>query len=215
MKPLVYSANMPNNIEADFSIDWESLIVSGQEIEYEVEFGYLEEIKKYCNNGGIPNGICARIFEYHADAEFERLLSLLHGLPNLEKKFISVLFTKTGIKTFLKEFEENETELQKAIETSEFVYLHPFSIEGELSTYLFHYGMYTHFYQENTAEKAREISIGFMKELFDNDVDNVICFCANAPWGKWFDEHSCNDRTFVFINKKERMIYLFCFSHSD
>jgi len=215
MKPLIYSSNMPNDIAKDFSIEWENLIVSGHEIEHEIEFAYLEEIKKYCNNGGIPKGICAKVFEYREDAEFERLLSLLHGLPFLEKKFISHLFSKTAIKTFLKEFEQHELDLQKRIGQGEFAYLNSFSIEGELSHYLYRYGMYQHFYEHNTAERAREITVELMKDVFDNNLDNVICFTAQGPWGKWFDEHSCSDMTFVFFNKKERMIYLFCFSHSD
>ncbi len=215
MKPLPISADNPHDIDKDFSITWNQLIVSGLEMESEIEFEYLVEIKKYCNNSGMPDGICGKMFEYRSDAEFERLLSFVHYLPALGNKFITHLFVKTGIRDFLKEFHEDETELQNALEKSEFHYLDSFQIEGELSSYLYRYGMYDFFYKHNTAERAREISIDFMKHLFENDLDNVICFQSFYPWGKWFDIHSCSDRTFVFLNKRERMIWLFCFSHSD
>lgn len=215
MKPLIFSAQTPTDIDKDFSIDWENLIVSGLDIEHEVEFDYLVEIGKYSNNGGIPTGIIAKTFEFRQDEQFEKLLSMVHYLNVLAKKFIPNLFAKTAIRNFLKEFQEEDNELQNALSNADFEYMNSFDIEGNLAQYLYRYGMYTHFYQDHSAEEARQISVEFMKSLFDNDVDNVICFHTHHAWGKWFDKHSCSDWSLAFINKRERMIWLFCFSHSD
>ncbi|MCU0439102.1 MAG: hypothetical protein MUC49_14485 [Raineya sp.] len=215
MKPLVISSNTPRHIDIDFNIDWLNLISSGMTIDKEDDIEYLSEIKKYCNNGGIPNGIIGKMFNYRQDSDFERLLSIIHYLPLLQEHFIEYLFTKTAIQKHLTEFYSTPSDLPKQLLEAKFEYLNSFKIEGELSNYLYYYGMYDYFYQHNSTNKAMEVSKRFTKLLYQSDLENIVCFSTTLAWGNWFDQHSCTDRSFVFINHVERIIWLFCFSHSD
>jgi hypothetical protein len=215
MKPIIISSNTLRNLDTDFNIDWSTLVVSGNTIDREDDIEYLAEIKKYCNNGGIPNGIAGKVFHYQQDLDFEKLLSLIHYLPLLQNNFIEYLFTKTDIKKYLTEFYSDPSDLKEQIRAAKFEYLNSFSIEGELSRYLYHYGMYDFFHNHNSASDAKEISNHFTRLLYQADLDNIVCFSTRFPWGNWFDKHSCSDYSFVFINKKESVIWLFCFSHSD
>lgn len=215
MRPLIMSNDTPRNIDTDFNIDWINLIVSGITIDKEDDIEYLSEIKKYSNNGGIPNGIVGKVFNYRHDSDFEKLLSVIHYLPLLQKDFIEYLLTKTDIKKHLTEFYFHPDDLTERLQAAKFKYLNSFNIEGELSKYLYHYGMYDFFYEHNSASKAMQISHAFTQLLYQSDLDNVVCFSTRFSWGNWFDKHSCSDYSFVFINKIERIIWLFCFSHSD
>jgi hypothetical protein len=215
MKPLAISSNTPVNIDADFHIDWTNLVSSAITIDKEDEIAYLSEIKKYCNNGGIPRGIIGKRFSYRHDSDFENLLSVIHYLPLLKAPFIEYLFTKTDIKKYLTEFYTVPDALSAQVRTAKFEYLNSFHIAGELANYLYGYGMYDLFYNHNSANKAMEITNEFTRLLYQSDLENVVCFSTRLAWGNWFDEHSCSDRSFVFINKTERLIWLFCFSHSD
>lgn len=215
MKPLIYSAGTPTNLDTDFSIGWEQLIRSGMTIEKETGIGYLEAIKTYCNNDGIPDGICASVFEYRPDPEFEKLLDMIHGLPRLQEPFITYLFTKTAIRDHLRRFAADDQLLASQLDAAKFTFFNSFAIEGELSYFLYRYGMYRFFYQDHTAAEAVALTKSFTQMIYQADPGNVVCFTTRAPWGEWFDRHSCSDYTFVFINKKEHTIWLFCFSHSD
>lgn len=215
MKPLNISSDTPHNIDTDFCIDWDNLVVEGINIDKEDDIEYLSEIKKYCNNGGIPKGIVGKVFNYKNEPDFEKLLSVIHYLPLLQENFAEYLLTKTAIKNHLTEFHTDSAALATHIRAAAFAYLDAFNIEGELGNYLYHYGMYDHFYKHNSASKAIEISRRFTQLLYQSDIDNVVCFTTRNPWGNWFDIHSCTDYSFLFINKIEKTIWLFCFSHSD
>lgn len=215
MKPLIISSDTPRNIDADFNIDWINLILSSMTIDKEDDIEYLSEIKKYCNNGGIPDGIIGKVFHYKHDPGFEKLLSVIHCLPVLQEHFIEYLLTKTDIKKHLTEFFLHPNDLIDQLRVGKFEYLNSFNIEAELSSYLYYYGMYDFFFKHNSASKAKEISNSFTQLLYQNNLDNVVCFSTRFSWGNWFDKHSCSDYSFVFINKRERIIWLFCFSHSD
>ena len=112
-------------------------------------------------------------------------------------------------------FSAQPKELYGLIKEAEFEYLNSFYIEAELNRCLYYYGMYQYFYQDYTANEARELSLDFMNNLFENDLENVVAFHTLRAWGRWFDIHSCSDSTFVVLNKRARLIWLFCFSHSD
>lgn len=217
MKPLSSSLNkpLPSDLDNDYSINWDDLIKSTLEIQSENDFGYLEEICKYSNNQGIPSGIQARRFGFQKDKEFEKLLNHVHYLRALQVKFIPYLFNKTKINEHLEEICENKEELKEQITQANFTYLNSFHIQGVLSEYLYHYGMYDHFYKNNSPNKARKITEEFIQALYSDDLENVICFQTRESWGNWFDPQSNTDRTFVIINRKEHIIWLFCFSHSD
>jgi hypothetical protein len=215
MKPFAISAETPNNIENDFNIDWENLLINQRLILENNEIKYLQAISQYCNNGGIPKGIYAQVFDYQLDSEFERLLNMIHHLPILAKNFIPFLFAKTKIAEHLQQFSPEKIELQNFIYQADFQYLNSFEIAGELSKNLYYYGMYQRFCEDYSPNEARKISLDLMNLIFENDLENVLCFTTRRAWGKWFDIHSCTDYTFVFLNKKQRKIWLFCFSHSD
>jgi hypothetical protein len=215
VKPFPISANTPTSIRNDFSIDWENLICHQHSILSDQEIEYLKQIATYSNNGGIPEGINVQIFDYQLDTEFERLLTLVYQRPVLAKDFIAELFCRTSIAHHLTKFAPESQTLKNQIYQADFQYLNSFEIQGELSKNLYYYGMYRHFWQDFSPNDAWEISHRLMELIFENDLENVICFTTRLPWGSWFDIHSCTDYTFVFLNKKVRKIWLLCFSHSD
>lgn len=217
MKPILLPQDFPQNIESDFAVDWENLIISAVDLDLENGMEYLMEIKKYSNNDEPTYGIIAKKFEYREDAEFEKILSLFaeYYTGVLQVDFIPVLFTKTAIIKHLQEFYTAPGDVYGQLVEAKFQQLDCFKIESELSSYLYHYGMYRHFYENNKPSLANEITRDFTKILYNSDLNNVESFVTRFPWGKCFDIHSCSDYTFVIINKKERVIWLFCFSHSD
>jgi hypothetical protein len=222
MKLMPLNPAFPLTSVKNFTIDWEKLVYPEDTFwELTDEFinavPYLEEIKKYSNNDLFSYGIIGKKFQYCEHPEFERLLSHIH-LPfatGLQREFIPYLFSKTDIKNHLKEFLPGDEEMHKKIAEAKFEYLNSFCIKAELSKYLYYYGMYQFFYENNSATWAMEVTREFTKLLYKSDVDNVVCFSTRYPWGAWFDQHSCTDNSFVFINRKEKQIWLFCFSHSD
>lgn len=217
MKPILSPSDIPSNVETDFAIYWDNLITSATNLDLENGIEYLMEIKKYSNNDLPPYGIIAKKFEYKEDLEFEKLLSIFYSFfsPKLYMGFIPALFSKTAIRNHLKEFYSAPEDLKSQLDSAKFQYLDCFNIEAELSSNLYYYGIYDHFYNNNTASWANEIARDFTNFLYHSDLDNVECFTTRLPWGKWFDINSCTDYTFVIINKKDRIIWLFCFSHSD
>ncbi len=217
MKPILPPSDFPKNIETDFAVDWGNLIISAVDLDLENGMEYLMEIKKYSNNDEPTYGIIAKKFEYRQDEGFEKVLTLFaeYHPSVLQVNFIPALFTKTTIIKHLQEFYSAPEDLYGQLMEAKFQQLDCFKIESELSSYLYYYGMYQHFYENNKPSRANEITRGFTKLLYNSDLDNVECFVTRPPWGKWFDVHSCTDYTFVIINKKDRLIWLFCFSHSD
>jgi hypothetical protein len=209
------SKNATQTRITDFQIDWKNLILSARAITDPSEFKYLSEISKYCNNGGIPGGIYAKVFDYQEDSEFVRLLSKVQSSSLLQKKFVEVLFCNTAIIDHLHGFYEDPAKFPTEIEYAYFEFLEPSKIEDLLKNHLYNYGMYRHFFDNNSPDDAARIAQKFTWPLYNAEPDNIVFFCTRLPWGLWFDPHSCSDCTFLFINKKDRKIWLFCFSHSD
>ncbi len=199
----------------DFEINWNELIVSGITLKSESEIKYLSEIKKYCNNGGMPRGILAKVFNYKNSLEFEKLLEVLPQEPKLQSDFIEFLFIKSSIREHLKEFHFDEYELQVLIKNTHFKFLKPKKIEKVLTDHLYYFGMYHWFKDNNSYKQAIQITKNFTDYIYQSYSKNVICFTTQLAWGNWFDKHSCSDYSFVFINLRLKEIYLFCFSHSD
>lgn len=215
MKPFAISNKTPTNIQDNFSIDWKHLISQQHIIQVENEIEYLKKIAQYSNNDEISKAINAQVFDYKLDTEFERLLLTIHQLPTLGKDFIAELFCQTTIADYLTEFATESQSLKNLIYQADFRYLNSFEIQSELSKNLYYYGMYKYFWEDFSPNEARAISLQLMDIIFENDLENIICFTTRQPWGEWFDIHSCTDYTFVFLNKKARKIWLLCFSHSD
>lgn len=214
MKPLIYSNVTPSRLE-NFNIGWDNLVLSGMNLEKAGGISYLEHIEKYCNNGGFPQGINVKVFEFRTDPEFDKALELLHGLPFVQEEFITALFTKTDIRNHLREFAATDEVLTEKITAAKFTFLNAFHIEAELSYFLYRYGMYNHFWQNHTAAEAEAHARSLTQLIYKSDPGNVVCFTTHSSWGEWFDVHSCSDYTFVLINKTERTLWLLCFSHSD
>ncbi|HTB32257.1 MAG TPA: hypothetical protein VK808_09545 [Bacteroidia bacterium] len=183
MKPILPPLDFPKNIETDFAVDWENLITSAVDLDLENGMEYLMEIKKYSNNGEPTYGIIAKKFEYKEDAGFEKLLTLFaEYYPGiLQRIFIPALFTKTAILNHLQEVYSVQEELKGQLEEAKFQQLDCFKIESELSSYLYYYGMYGHFYENNKPSRANEITRDFTKLLYTSDLDNVECFTTRLP----------------------------------
>jgi hypothetical protein len=214
VKPLIYSADTKSKIQ-DYKIDWERLVISGSTLDRENGISYLEKIRKYSNNGGIPAGIVVKSFGLLDDDEFIEMLRNVHGLPMVQRKLVKTLFTETGIFPWLSEFETDKNILKLRLSRARFSYLNSFNIEGELSYYLYRYGMYNWFYNDHSELDAVQITRNLLKFIYFDDPGNVVCFVSRSKWGKWFDPHSINDYTVLLINISSKTIWLFCFSHSD
>jgi len=213
MRP--FPIDMDSHYKIDYyNVDWEYLVTQCKDYK-NGDFDYITNISKYPNNGGIPGGIYAKGFLYKEDTEFNRLLSMIHRFSLVQNDFIPLLFIKTSIKNYIKEFETEPDRLYDNLKNAHFEYVNPFDIQGELAKFLFYYGMYDYYYKHYSANKASETAQEFMISLFGTNLENVVIFKTRHPWGKWFDVHSCTDCTFVFINISDRIIHLFCFSHSD
>ncbi len=186
MKPILPPLDFPINIETDFAIDWDNLITSSTNLDLEKGIDYLMEIKKYSNNDLPPYGIIARKFEYKQDTKFEKVLSIFkdYYCPILQVNFIPALFTKTTIKNHLQEFYSSPEDLKEQLVAAKFQYLDCFNIEAELSSNLYYYGMYDHFYNNNLASWANELARDFTKQLYNSDLDNVECFTTKFAMGK-------------------------------
>lgn len=214
MKPIIYSSDTPSRLE-NFSINWDTLVLSALNLEKAGGIGYLEQIEKFCNRGGFPQGINVKVFEFRADPEFDRALQMVHGLGYVQEAFISTLFTKTGIRNHLREFAATDEQLAEKLTAAKFTFFNAFHIEAELGYYLYRYGMYDHFWKHHSEAEAQAYARSLTQLIYKGDPGNVVCFTTRFPWGEWFDVYSCSDYSFVLINKAERTMWLLCFSHSD
>lgn len=214
MKPIIYSKDTPSRLE-NFNIRWDTLVLSGLNLEKADGISYLEQIEKYCNNGGFPVGIHVNVFEFRADPEFDKALELVHGLPFVQEEFIAALFTKTDIRNHLRGFAATDEQLAENLTAAKFTFLNAFHIEAELGHYLYRYGMYDFFWKNHTAAEAQAHARSLTQLIYKGDPGNVVCFITGFSWGEWFDKHSCTDYSIVLINKSERTAWLLCFSHSD
>jgi hypothetical protein len=211
MRPLVYSQNTPRDI-AEFSIDWGEL---ASPIGPLVDAPFLLAIKQYTNYSLPPWGIFAYSFEYRVDSEFDRLLSIVHGVSLLQSEVVPYLLARSRAATILTEFADDSAILEQLLRAAAFKTINPFLLQGTLADYLFRYGMYTHYYQEHTANEAWNTSGAFLDATTGLDLEAIVAFESSMPWGEWFDPHSCTDRTFLLLNKNTRRFWLCAFSHSD
>ena len=74
MRPLIYSRETPSDIR-QFEVGWTDLV---RPIGEPTPLPFFLSFEKYCNR--LPPDPWAFSFEYHADKEFDRLLSLVHGV---------------------------------------------------------------------------------------------------------------------------------------
>jgi len=215
MRPIVYGldADMAQTID-DFHVDWPRLVTVGKAATKD-DFPYLNAIAQYTNYCIEPFGIFAHSFHFQDDPQFDRVLNLVHALPFVEQQFIPRLLARTNAMQALGEFAQDFGTLEEALQKVKFTCINPFLLTGMLADYLFRYGMYSYFYKEHTANDARDLALSLVEATLGSDLEQIIAFQAQGPWGAWFDPHSCTDRTFLLLQKVRRKFWLFCFSHSD
>jgi hypothetical protein len=211
MRPLVYSQSTPRDI-AEFSIHWRDLVGP---IEPLTNLPFLLAIQQYTNNSLPSGGVFAYSFEYRADAEFERLLSVVHGVSPLQSEAVPYLLARSHAATILVDFAKDPAILEQSLRSAAFKMINPFLLQGSLADYLFRYGMYSYYYQEHTANDAWNASREFLDTTVGLDLEAIVAFESSIAWGEWFDPHSCTDKTFLLLNRKTQRFWLCAFSHSD
>jgi hypothetical protein len=213
MRPITYSRDTPTSIE-DFAVAWPEAVAVGAPIP-QARHAYLEAIARYSNNDGVPDGIFAHEFLLAEDPELDRLLGLVHALPQLQVELVPRLLARTEARRALTDFETDAESLEQRIRDVRFTWLDPFSLEGVLARHLYFHGMYEFFWQHHSARDARELARSLMRETLRDELETTVAFTAQGPWGRWFDVHSCSDCSFLLADRQTRKVALFCFSHSD
>lgn len=200
----------PHSIDA-FAVDWENLVVSATHVPCD-QFRYFSEIERYGNKStGIVFG---RVFEFADDPEFARLLD--SSLKDrVFEDLVPALFGKTQIRKELGEFAPTGDALSSSSALARFRSINPFYIEADLSSYLFHSGIYKRFYGERSIGEAKEFTRDLIAEIVGQQPNTGLCLVSRMPWGAWFDQYSCCDITIVGINPATRKIWLFAVSDSD
>ena len=206
----VWGNHAPNLID-EFKVDWKNLILSAQTVSKD-RFRYFAEIYKYGNT--MDRVVLGRVFEYSADPEFERLLE--HFLKyRVFDNFISTLFSETLICSELREFATTPEALQPLLDAAQFRRVSPFYIEAKLSEYLYRTGIYKRFFKDHSILESQEITRDFLDHALDQRPEERLCLVSHYPWGRWFDQHSCSDFTFIGIHRGSKQIWLFTVSDSD
>jgi hypothetical protein len=197
-----------------FAIPWPEVVAADAPIPL-ARHAYLEAIARYTNNGAPPGGIFAHEFLLAENPELDRMLELVHALAPVQVELVPRLLARTRAREALSGFESDPGALEQRIREVKFTWLDPFLLEGELARYLYFYGMYEYFWQHHSAREARELARSLVRETLRDDLEKMVAFRAYGPWGRWFDEHSCSDCSFLLMDRQTRRASLFCFSHSD
>lgn len=175
---------------------------------------YLKGLLDHCNNG--PDGIFCRIFEYKEDEQFEKSLSSFPGFTSQEQyRFVADLFCETAIIDQLTDFSTDHNHLRAEILNASFRYMRPARVEQLLYDYLYNFGVYHSFGGNNGEAKTIGVARDFTNVVYDADPENIVCLHTQKSWGDWFDQHSICDVCFLFINKRDRFIWLLCATDSD
>lgn len=209
----MFGPDLQHGIDS-YAVEWESLVTSIAPVR-EGDHAYLDAIAHYSNNSGFSDGITALRFDLAADAEFDRLLIVQHGLSGMQPELGAHLLARTTAAAALRAFAPSIDTLAARVTEAAFRNLSPFLVEGTLAWDLYTYGMYRHFYMDHVANEARDLARGFLRETVGDELEAVVALTTRAPWGDWFDPHSCTDRSWLLIGRRERRAWILAFSHSD
>ncbi|MBX7192180.1 MAG: hypothetical protein K1X94_08990 [Sandaracinaceae bacterium] len=212
MRPIVYGPDTPRDADA-FHIDWSKAVEMQVPVDH-ASAPYLVSIARYTNWDPPSRGLFAHRFRLSSDPELDRLLGLVHALPSLAPELAARLLARSSLRVALRPFGEG-TALEDRLRAAAFVWNDPFVLEGTLARHLYGYGMYRHFYEDHDADAARSLARTFVSAWSTSPLESLVPLETRAPWGAWFDEHSCTDRTFLLLDRASRAALLLAFSHSD
>lgn len=231
MKPIVYSAATPRGADA-FEVEWPTAIEAHAPIAI-ADHPYLGAIARYSNIEPIELGVFAHGFTIAPDPELDRLLALVHAVGSLPRELAPRLLARSTLRHALHAFAPtggpsprdddglrpprpvDPALLEERLRTADFRWIDPFALEGELARYLYGYGMYRFFHQENDAQTAVAHARSFLAHVTPSPLESIVALDSRAPWGDWFDPHSCSDRTLLLIDRTTREGAVLAFSHSD
>ena len=213
MRPIMIGADAPKSLSG-YDIEWSELVTKVTALT-EADLPYLAAIARVSNRGGVADGgIFALAMELKKEAEAERLMSVMHGLPILHASFAGSLLGRTAAATALHAFGA-EAVIASRVERAEFEYLSPLLLEGTMAVELFFYGMYDYFHQNHSANDARALTRQLLLDTVGDELESIIPLTTREPWGDWFDPHSCGDRSWLLLERRRLRAWLFAFSHSD
>lgn len=210
MRPITYSSSTPRTIE-DFAVDWSGAVVEVVAVP-EARHGYLQAIACYSNN---EDGIFALELMLSADPELARLLGLAHALPTVAREIVPRLLARSAAAAALTAFDPDPAALERRLRERSFEWRDPFALTGELARYLHGYGMYRFFHQDHSADEAMALARAWVHDSAGEVLADIVAFDVWGPWGAWFDEHSCSDRSFLVLDRRRLVGTLLCCSHSD
>ena len=212
-RPINIYAGGPRTL-SDLSVNWAEL-VGGTELGGNNYCPYVEAIARYTNGDGVPDQICLIAFELNEDDQFTKALQNSEVNIYVESELVALFLTRTKVFSHLYSFSKDPRQLEILIKQVNFKHVSPFHVVGELAGYLYHYGMYQHFYDAHSMNEAETLAQQFLVETVGSNLEYIYSFSAWGPWGDWFDKHSCTDRTFILFNPVAGTGVLLVCSHSD
>lgn len=210
MKPIAFGREPPSL--ADYAVTWDTLVADAVRVPADYH-PYLGALARY-TNAPAEDGLFVVFAELRHDADFARVIAAAHTLPTIQRDLAVKFLASTSLANSLAPFSGPET-LASRLSGAALRYLRPFYLEGVLAETLYFYGMYSHFYEEHSAREAVELARSFVISTIGDDLDTVLVYQTHAPWGAWFDPHSCTDQTIVMLSLRRLTAWLLCCSHSD
>lgn len=232
MRPIVYGRDTPRDADA-FEVAWPTAVESHAPLSI-ADHPYLVAIGRYSNISPLELGVFAHRFTLAPDPELSRLLALVHAVRALPAELPPRLLARSALRHALHAFAPeggpgprdddgvpaprpvDAASLEDRLRAAVFRWIDPFLLEGELARYLYRYGMYRFFWQENDPATALADARALVASLLPGSrLDSIVALETGASWGDWFDPHSCSDRTVLLIDRDSREGALLAFSHSD
>lgn len=196
--------------QGDFAVDWSAAVLAATMVP-ESRHPYLEAIARYSNN---EDGIFALELRLADDPALARLLAAAHEGPAMTRDLVPRLLARSRAAAALTAFAPDPDTLERGLHEPGFAWRDPHAVLGELTDYLYNYGMYQHFYQHHSRDAALALAAALVRAAVESP-EALVAFDAWGPWGAWFDPHSCSDRSFLLLDRQRRSGLLLCFSHSD
>jgi hypothetical protein len=194
----------------DFAVDWSAAVLAATPVP-ESHHPYLEAIARYSNN---EDGIFALELRLADDPTLTRLLAAAHEHPAMARELVPRLLARSRAARALTAFAPDPDTLERGLHEPGFAWRDPSAVLGELTDYLYNYGMYQHFSEHHDRDAALALAAALVRATVQSP-EALLAFDVWGPWGAWFDPHSCSDRSFLLIDRQRRSGLLLCFSHSD
>lgn len=213
MRPIVHGPDTPRSCDA-FGVRWESAVAAHRPVAID-DHGYLREIARYSNIEPKELGVFAVRFTLAPDPELDRLLGLVHALPQLAPELAARLLGRSALRHRLRAFHASQPALENALREAAFSWIDSFVLEGTLARTLYGYGMYRHFHDDHSADEAVPFARELLASTVGTSTDTLVALGSRLPWGEWFDRHSCTDQSYLLVDRQTRRGLLLAFSHSD